>query len=150
MTGDCRSCKDYRLCIPPEWFNYAEIRFCPYQVVWIIQFAETLKAGRWPKDPNMADDNQGGKNIKTEAAFTKPILIIAEVESRLGRTGINGKLLVAQIQAGREFSNLDKEAWDALLYVKGWKQKPESFPVWKKKRKWYQKVQQEVKNAVLV
>jgi hypothetical protein len=140
LSGDCRDCKDYRDCIPPEWFNYAEIRFCPYQVIWILQNTETLRAGHWPKDPDKVDDNSGQKGIKTEATFTKPILILAEVESRLRRTGINGKLLVAQIEAGIEFSNLDREARDALFYVKGWRQKRMSFRAWKKARKYYQKV----------
>jgi hypothetical protein len=147
--SDCRDCKDYRLCIPPDWFNYAEIRFCPFQVIWIIEHAETLRDGEWPRDPNIADNNQGGRNIKTEAAFTKPILILAEVESRLRKTGINGRLLVAQIEAGHEFSNLDRDARDALLYIKGWRQKRMGFSQWKKDRKYYQKVRREQCATVL-
>jgi hypothetical protein len=137
MSGDCRDCRNYKDCIaPPEWFNYAEIRFCPYQVLWVIAHFDTLRAGHWPKDPDRVDDNQGGKNIKTEAAFTKPILILAEVESRLRRTGINGKLLVAQIEAGYELNMLDRDARDALFYVKGWRQKRDSFKHWKRLRRW--------------
>ncbi|MGA2669971.1 MAG: hypothetical protein ABSF21_00920 [Dehalococcoidia bacterium] len=144
MNGDCQRCKDYRLCIPPEWFNYAEIRFCPYQVVWIISCATTLRAGRWPQDPDNSSDNVGQRNIKTEASFTKPILILAEVEFRLRRTGIHGKLLVAQIEAGRGLETLDAEARDALMYVKGWRQKDMPFNAWLKQRIYrrndYQKV----------
>ena len=138
--GDCRHCKDYRECVPPEWFNYAEIRFCVWQIIWIIRNALTLRTGHWPKDPDNSSDNLGQRSIKTEASFVKPILILAEVESRLGRTGIHGKLLVAQIEAGIEFNNLDREARDALFYVMGWRQKRESFSAWKKARKYHQKV----------
>jgi hypothetical protein len=137
VSGDCRNCRDYRDCVPPDWFNYAEIRFCPFQVMWVLSHSETLRDGEWPHDPSMADDNQGGRNIKTEASFTKPILILAEVESRLKRTGIYGKFLVAQIEAGRSFNQLDREARDALFYIKGWKQKRMSFSQWKKDRKYY-------------
>jgi len=150
MTGDCRHCKDYRECVPPDWFNYAEIRFCPYQCIWVIQHSETLQDGEWPHDLSMADDNQGGKNIKTEASFTKPILILAEVQSRLMRTGIHGKLLRSQIEAGRDITTLDKDAWDALLYCKGWRQKRITFNEWKKARRYYQKGKKEETNAVSV
>ena len=154
MTGECRDCKDYRECVPPVWFNFAEIRWCPYQVLFILANTETLRAGRWPQDPDKADDNSGQRTVKTEGTFTKPILILAEVETRLERTGVCGKLLIAQAEAGREFSNLDYEAKSALLYIKGWRRKKEGFSAWKKRRnyrqKGYQKVVKEEKNAVPV
>jgi len=136
----CRDCKDYRECIGKEWFHFGEIRWCPYQVIFILANADTLRAGHWPQDPDRVDDNAGQKRIKTEGAFTKSILILAEVETRLKRTGIHGKLLVAQVEAGREFSNLDPDARAALMYVKGFKRKRMSFGAWKKARKHYQKV----------
>jgi len=152
MTGDCRHCKDFRECVPPEWFNYAEIRFCVHQIMWVIRNAGVIGIGKWPDD-SQGDNNSGSKVIKTEASFVKPILILAEVESRLGRTGIHGKLLVAQIEAGRELNTLDREARDALFYVQGWKQKRITFNEWKKARRYYQKgnkAQKEEENAVPV
>jgi len=141
MTGDCRHCKDYRECDGfIEWFHFGQIRFCPYQCIFIIRNADTLRAGHWPQNPDRADDNAGQRRIKTEATFTKPILILAEVESRLNRTGIHGKLLVAQIEAGRDFDTLDRDARTALLYIKGYRRKRMSFNHWKKARKYYQKV----------
>ena len=142
---DCRDCKDYRECDGyKEWFHFGEIRWCVYQCIWVITHADTLRAGRWPKNPDRADDNNtGSRAIKTEATFTKPILILAEVESRLRKTGIHGKLLVAQIEAGGTFETLDREAKDALMYVKGFRRKRMSFSAWKKKRK-YQESHQKV------
>jgi hypothetical protein len=151
LNEGCRDCKDYRGCIPPEWFNYAEIRFCPYQVLWVIANSDIFRAGHWPKNPN-GDDSSGQKGIKAEAAFVKPILILAELESRLERTGIQGKLLVAQIEAGYEFNMLDREARDALFYVKGWRRKRISFIDWKRKRRWLKRteiVQKEEKCAIV-
>ena len=146
MSGDCRHCKDYRECIGKDWYHYGEIRWCVYQVIWIIRNAATLRDGRWPQDPDRVDDNSGQRSIKTEASYVKAILILAEVEERLRRTGICGKLLVAQVEAGREFDTLDYEAKSALLYIKGWRRKRMSFQAWKKARKYYQKVM--IKEAI--
>lgn len=144
MTGDCRDCRDYRGCFGKPWFNYSEIRFCLWQVLWIIQSADTLRAGHWPPDPDKADDNSGQRTVKADASFTKPVLILAEVETRLRRTGIYGKLLIAQVEAGKEFTTLDYEARLALLYVKGWRRKAMSFRTWKIQREYrendYQKL----------
>lgn len=151
MTGDCRHCKD-RDCIGKDFYNFAEIRFCIHQIMWVIRNAGVIGIGKWPDDSN-GDNNAGSKVIKTEASFVKPIIILAEVESRLKKTGIHGKLLVAQIEAGREFNELDKEARDALFYVGGWRQKREGFNAWKKARKYHQKVvklQKEERNALCV
>jgi len=135
MTGDCRDCKDYRECTaPPDWFHYGEIRWCVYQVIWIIKHAWILRAGRWPKNPDSVDDNAGQRRIKTEGNFVPSITILAEVKIRLERTGIHGKLLVAQIEAGRDFETLDRDARDALLYIKGYKRKRMSFNHWKRQR----------------
>ena len=121
MSGDCRNCKDYRDCSGIiEWFHYGLIKFCPYQIVWVLANSETLRAGKWPKEPYNSD-SAGQRTIKTEASFTKPILILAEVETRLKKTGIQGKLLVAQIEAGRDFNNLDRDARTALMYIKGFR-----------------------------
>lgn len=145
MTEDCRRCKDYRECSGLiEWFHYGLIRFCVYQIIWIIRNAATLRVGNWPKNPDSSDDSVGQRRIKTEGAFVKPTLILAEVESRLRRTGIHGKLLVAQIEAGREFSNLDRDAKDALIYIKGLRRKGEGFSAWKKRRNYRQKGYQQV------
>jgi len=136
--GDCQRCRDYRECSGfKKWYHYAEVRFCIFQVLWILRNSDTLRAGHWPQDPDRSsDDGSGQRNIKTEATFVKPILILAEVESRLRRTGIHGKLLAAQIEAGREFNTLDRDARDALFYVKGWRQKRDSFTNWKRIRRW--------------
>ena len=137
---ECKACKDYRECDGlKEWFHFGEIRWCVWQVIFILANADTLRAGRWPQDPDKADDNSGQRSIKTEATFTKPILILAELEERLRRTGICGKLLVAQVEAGREFNTLDYEAKSALLYIKGWRRKKEGFSAWKKRRNYRQK-----------
>ena len=139
---DCRDCKDYRECpygTGLDYYHYGLIRFCPFQCIWIIANSGILEGGDWPKDPDNLDSNSGQRNLKAEARFTKPVLILAEVTYRLGRTGIQGKLLVAQIEAGWEFDDLDREARDALMYVKGFRRKKDNFVKWKKERKYRRK-----------
>ncbi len=129
--GNCRSCKDYRECIGKDWFHFGELRWCVFQVIWVLQNAETLRDGRWPKNPEtLSDDNSGGRNIKTEATFAKPVLILAEVESRLERTRLHGELLIAQIEAGRDYSTISGNARAALMYIKGLNRKKSGFKKW--------------------
>jgi len=143
MTGDCRDCKDYRECIGKDWFNFAEIRWCVYQIIWILQFKETLLDGRWPQDPNTSDDNSSGQRaVKTEASFVKPELVIAELEARLDRCGIQAELLVTQAEDGRSLSNLSPGAREVLMYVKGFRRKNIDFKRWLRKV-FYKKVKGE-------
>jgi hypothetical protein len=81
--------------------------------------------------------------LNQEGNFVKPAIIIAEVEKRLETCGTSGKLLVAQCQAGKTLEELDDEAWEVLMYVKGWRRKKMSFSAWKKQKKYYQKVVKE-------
>ena len=139
---DCRDCKDYRECpygTGLEYYHYGQIRFCPFQCLWIIANSGILEGGDWPKDPDNLDSNSGQRNLKAEARFTRPVIILAEVTYRLGRAGIQGKLLVAQVEAGREFDDLDRDARDALMYVKGFKRKRDSFMDWRRKGEWKRK-----------
>lgn len=141
---DCLECKDYRDCeghnyiIKTEageeyvsWYNYEEIRFCPYQIYFIIENEALLGTGRWPDSPESSSSIE--PSIKTgyrsEAYYTKPEIILGEFNKRLSRTGTHGKLLRAEISAGLELS---QESKDALMYVKGWRRKRMSFSAWKK------------------
>jgi len=130
MSGDCRACKDYRECIGKEWFHYGQIRWCPYQVLWIIMNASILRDGRWPQDPDRTDSNLGQRSIKTEASFVKPEIILAEVEQRMERTGTQGELLVTQVEDGRMLTNLSPGAREVLMYVKGFRRKRIGFKKW--------------------
>ena len=127
---DCRSCKMWKGCPGKAWFHYGEIRFCPLQVLWIIEYRGELASGHWPKDPDSSDDNSGQRRIKTEATFTKSILILAEVEQRLQKAGIQAELLVTQIEDGRDIDMLSEGAYEVLMYVKGNNRKRIGFKRW--------------------
>lgn len=132
---DCRDCRSYKDCVGKPWYHYGEIRWCPYQVVWIIESLEVLATGGWP--PNPEGTGYIDPKIKTgyasEAYYVKPVGILAEVEYRLRRVGIHGKLLKAEVLAGLDLSD---ESRSALMYVKGWRRKRMGFRTWAKERRY--------------
>jgi hypothetical protein len=131
---DCRNCKRWEGCVGKAWYSYADLRWCPLQVIWLIQHAEIFKSGKWPIEEG-AQTEGGGKQVKREAPFVKPEIIIAELEHRLKKTGIQGQRLIAQIKAGRDINALNPRAYEALMYVKGWRRKRMSFTEWKNQRR---------------
>ena len=141
---DCRNCRDYRGCAGKDWFNYAEIRWCVYQVLWIITHKETLQSGRWPKDPyGSADDNPGRRNTASEASFVKPEVVLAELEARLARTHNWGELLITQIEDGRSILSLSDGAMEILRYVSGFRRKALSFSRWQRQKRYRRKMMTE-------
>ena len=98
-----------------------------------------MRKGEWPPHPDISNytDPMIQTGYRTDAYFTKPAEILGEVMSRIERAGIHGKLLVAEIEAGR--LELSYEANEALMYVKGWRRKFLSFERWKAQRRYRQK-----------
>lgn len=139
MAKDCRKCKSYKDCPGKPWFHYGEIRWCPWQVLWVIEYSVTLLAGKWPPNPEGSGYIDPG--IKTgygsEGYYVKPVGILGEVEYRLKRCGVDGKLLRAEVLAGLELS---QESKSALYYCKGWRRKRISYGEWRRKRKWRAKM----------
>ena len=170
MSGDCRECKDWRTCIGKtricpkckgskrdkgricdecdgagyvwEGYLFAELRWCPYQIMWVLANADILHAGKWPPQYSPCEEPKKGKRVSKEGYFVKPAIIIAEVEKRLETTGTSGKHLVSQSKAGETLGNLDNEAWEVLMYVKGRNRKVYPFPEWKYQQRYRKKKQQ--------
>lgn len=142
MAKDCRSCKTYKDCIGKEFYTYADLRFCPFQVLWILENAEKLRAGNWPPNPEGSSyiDSKIRTGYGSEAYYTKPVGILAEVEYRLKRTGTDGKLLRAEVENGKDINMMEPESRSALMYIKGWRRKRMGYSNWKKWDKLYQKV----------
>lgn len=134
--NDCRKCKDYRDCTRNHaWYHYGQIRWCIYQIIWIILNSELLGDGRWPANPDgpSSVDPKVRTGYKSEAYFVKPVLILAEVNYRLKRCGTDGKLLRAEVLAGLELS---PESKDALMYCKGSWRKRMSYRRWLRDRRY--------------
>jgi len=141
VAKECRKCKDYRDCqghiyiVEKEegkeyvpWYHYGEIRFCPFQIRWIIEHAETLRA-KWPDAPEDSGCIDPGiqTGYKSEAYYTKPAGILGEVNARLTKAGTHGKLLRAEVLAELDLS---EESTSALMYCKGWRRKRISYQRW--------------------
>ncbi len=120
-----------------EFYSYGQFTFKRDEVLWALRNADLFREGKWPPQ-NIAsgytDPGIRRKGVKREPAFVKPAVIIAEVDWRLERAGVDGKLLLAEVQAGYE--RFSDEAWSALNYISGWNRKEDTYPAWKAKRKY--------------
>ena len=136
---DCRRCDRWKGCLGKDWYHYGDIRWCPLQVIWILQNAETLRAGLWLSPP---DDSAGKAQINTEAYFVKAGIAITEVQDRLDRTPSKGEILLTQVEDGRSLSNLSDGARVILMYVKGFRRKRIGF------RRWSREVRESMTKSV--
>lgn len=132
----CRSCKTYRDCVLVHpivqerdvWYHFGELRFCPFQVIWILSHKDTLQSGDWPPEHR---EVAGSRQFSSEARFARPVLIIAEVMQRLESCGLQGELLLSQVEAGRTYHTLSQGAKAALKYCSGFKRKQRPFSKWR-------------------
>lgn len=126
-TNPCRTCKSYKKCSRlDEDFSYSDIRWCPYQVLWLLENEGRLRTSGWITE----DDNRGSPNIPHAASFENIINVLAELDMRLACTKTHGKKLREQAIEGRTIISLSKQARAALMYVKGWRRKRISYARW--------------------
>uniref|UniRef100_A0A6M3KJH4 Uncharacterized protein n=1 Tax=viral metagenome TaxID=1070528 RepID=A0A6M3KJH4_9ZZZZ len=126
---NCHTRKDKEACFGYDFYTVNEIQYCRRQVLWLIEHQE-IKEGKWPTEC-LETGYTGGpsKRVSYKASFETPLQVIAELDYRLERTGIAGRLLNAKVIAGL---NLDHESVSALHYVTGWRRKLLSFKAWRK------------------
>ena len=125
------------------WYEPREIIFSREQMMFLIEFLPLLIEGIWPPNP------QGSGYTETpnvqhsrskHAYFETPCQIAAEVEWRLKRTGIEGKLLVSEIRQGLMLEELQPESRRALNYISGWRRRRLDYKTWLRQRRYRQKV----------
>lgn len=140
---DCRSCKMWKGCPGQDWYDFGDIRWCPHQIIWILQNAGDLDAGVWPEEFKMHS-----KQISAEAYFVKAKLTIGEVKYRLETTDNQGEMLITQVEDGRTLEatsstkGISAGAHEIVIYVKGWRRKAMGFRAWQRKRKYNMKMAQ--------
>lgn len=129
----CIACQDYHDCTfgaGKEWYSFADIRYCPFQVIWIIQNRELIEDGTWPESDDHTDP-QIHTGYRSEAYFVKPALIWGELRVRLKYTKRDGQTLIEEIDRGlAAIELLSTAARDALMYVKGARRKRQGYAQW--------------------
>ena len=142
MTSTCRSCKGWKDCPDAgrDWFSYGEIRWCPYQVFFLLKWAEYLEIGIWPTPESTCESPK--KTISKDAQYVNAAVVMAELRCRLEKTGLKGSLLAEECKNREKMLYLSDSAKDALYYVAGWRRKDTNFTTWLavKRYKKYNKV----------
>jgi hypothetical protein len=136
----CRECKDWDICLLTEsekdWFGYKDIRYCPQQIFWLLKYRELIMGHRWPVAPDAAPGGPSS-TLLSDAVFVSVSTVLAELDTRLSKTGWRGKLLAEECINRDKMLYLSDEAKHALYYVaigKGRK-----FSDWLKDRQHYRK-----------
>ena len=125
------------------WYPPNKITFTQSQMLFLLENLDLLGAGDYPPDPYSSDEQKGGKH-SYRAPFVTAVELSAEITSRLVRTGVDGKLLLAEAKLGLDIVLLSYEAKRALKYCAGWRRKKMSYQSWKNQNKYRQKVKDRV------
>lgn len=144
-----------------RWYSYGVFRFTREQIIWALQHKISFDNGEWPpcigefitdkydkeqrkwveviKEASTYTEAPIGKRqIKCEAYFAKPAIIIAEIEERLKTTHEAGEALIDEINAGiTDIDSLSRPARRALNYISGWRRRKLSYSLWKAQQKYY-------------
>ncbi len=135
-----------------DWYAPHDITFSREQMVWLIENREMLHEGKWP--PQHIETGRTDKQIGHSAPFEVPIIHIVEVTDRLKQVGdirnefnsrltaakTDGKLLLAEVDAGKTISELSYESRTILNYISGWKRKKMSLTTWRKQYRFRHKM----------
>ena len=145
-----------------EWYSYGMFRFTREQVAWILSYKDYIReTGDWPPMPDefmtdafVKEGKKRGEWIKVlrkkstfidapitkrqimnRAYFANPMTILAEIGTRLLKTGKDGRDLYRQIKNGVEdYEMLVEDAQDALDYISGWVRRSQIYREWKRQR----------------
>ena len=117
------------------WWKPSEIVFSRLQVLWLVENRGV--AGEWPvneAETGYTDMTKVMISPSRHAYFERPCQVYAELDYRIKKTGVDGKLLVRQIQ--HEELYLEPEAKSALNYICGYERKRMKYRDWKRQRRY--------------
>ena len=140
QLSDCKGCKSAELCGNRDWYSWGMIRFCRVQMIWLIDclVKGDLDREHWPQGEGSSytDVPISKRTVRDEAYFTKPTETIAEIMTRLNRTGEDGVTLMEDIQSGiTEYSQLKSVSKRALNYISGNRRRKEPYKDFKSRLK---------------
>lgn len=124
-----------------DWYAPKDIKFSREQMMWLIRHLGELLDGDWPANPwgSSYTEIPSIKGGSSEARFVRPCQFAAEVEVRLKLTGLEGKLLMAELNGGWQevpYEQLGKESRDALNYISGWRRRKQTYREFKMQREY--------------
>ena len=130
----CRQCRHWDNCLLTEgekhWFGYQHIRFCKHHIFFLLKYEHDIRGRAWPTS---GEGLGGGTSQRvSDAAWVSVSLLLAELDQRLSRTGLKGKLLASECK-DPDLDNLEylsPESKDALYYIAGDRRKAVSFTDW--------------------
>ena len=135
LLSPCIECKDFRECIfsgNKEWYSYPEIRYCPYQIIWILNNRGELLEDKWPED-NVQDNEDVKSGYAHEAYYVKPRVIIGEVNYRLSKVSRDAKdVFMQELDRGTYYKDLLDISKSVLMYLKGFRRKNQTFSQWRR------------------
>ena len=142
----CHDCRDWSDCPGKPWYSIADIRYCRYQVLWIIENFIVCNAGKseserdtWPveeQDTGYTEAPKTSHAVSAHAPFERTLQVVGDITRRLERTGKDGRLLVLEVHNSVPLS---QDARNALNYVNGWREKHRSYTQWLADRKYRKK-----------
>ncbi len=116
------------------WIAPSLVRFRIEEVVWLIEHLPLLISGIWPEPPggNYIDPVVGRTGVSSHAYYEITCWYSDEIVKRLAIAGVDGKLLLAEVQGSIE--PLSAESLMALRFVSGWQRKKDGYTPWQAKR----------------
>ena len=135
-----------------DWFSYGEIKYTLDQILFLLEHKDLLESGRWPpehKDSGYTGSSKG-RAYRTEGYFVKPVIIIAELTTRLKDCNLDGELVIERYTNGYDEMDLaDRHKLDyfdvikristALSYCRGYRRKRTNYQEYKAGRSSYLK-----------
>ena len=98
----------------------------------LILHIDPLRDGEYPPDPQ--GSSYTGPAVRSQprqsAPFEKPAQLAAEVDARLKKCRIEGKLLEEEIKNGKEWDELTRWSKRALNYVSGYRRRRTGYRQW--------------------
>ncbi len=112
-----------------EYYPCYAIHYTWEQCIWMIINILPLDAGKWLTDPRETGYIGSSHLPSQHAPFETAAMVSGELQARLKRTGLAGKLLVVTLQAGMP---LDYDSKMALAYCCGKRRKLQKYSEWKR------------------
>lgn len=170
---DCRECRKLRLkyddCDGKDWYTERDIVYCPHQIIWVLKHLGELKAGFWPEKLLTEEQERNylpslGKvatmgGIYGNASFERALCVVADVESRIDKTGWDGRVLrtfycqgytnIAELASkeGEPVYKIERAIKNSLRYVRGWREKKTLYKKWLADRHYYKWVTKKLNSS---